>query len=167
MTHTIQMTDTSVQTIAELVEILSDGSCKSPLTQACATLAARWASDAPGSIPRQYGTNYELATMEIDGEVVFDESKLAETYPVHLTVTMSAYTRGSSIVRECERTILALQGEERTAYERAVKCHPIYVVQGLPYTAGTTGDPWSKLYPTDEEIARRILRAYGIQVVQS
>jgi hypothetical protein len=167
MTNTIAVTDTSVQTIAELVEVLSEGACKSPLTQACTTLAARWATDAHGAIPRQYGTNYELATMEIDGEVVFAEEKLAETYPVHLTVTMSEHTRGPSIVRECERAILALQGEARTAYERAVKCHPIYVVQGLPYTAGTTGDPWSKLYPTDGEIARRILRAYGIQVVRS
>lgn len=167
MTNTIAVTDTSVKTIAELVETLSEGSCRSPLTQACATLAARWTSDAPGAIPRQYGTTYELATMEIDGEVVFDEKKLAETYSVHLTVTMSAYSRGSSIVRECERTVLALKGEERDAYERAMKCHPIYVVQGLPYTAGTTGDPWSKLYPTDAEIERRILRAYGIKVVRS
>ncbi len=105
--------------------------------------------------------------MEIDGEIVFDEGKLAETYPVHLTITLSKYVRGSSIVRECERAVLALQGEDRAAYERAMGCHPIYVVQGLPYAAGTTGDPWSKLYPTDAEIERRILRAYGIQVVRS
>ena len=167
MLNTIEVTDTSVKTIAELVETLSEGSCRSPLTQACATLAVRWASDAHGAIPRQYGTTYELATMEIDGEVVFDENKLAETYPVHLAVTMSEYVRGSSIVRECERAVLALKSDEHDAYASAVGCHPIYVVQGLPYTAGTTGDPWSKLYPTSAEIERRILRAYGIKVVRS
>lgn len=159
MLNMIEVTDTSVQTIAQLVEALSEGSRKSPLTQACATLAASWASDAPGAISRQFGTNYELATTEIDGEVVFDEGALAETYPVHLTLSLSQYVRGSSIVRECERTVLALQGEDRAAYERAMGCHLIYVVQGLPYTAGTTGDPWSKLYPTDAEIERRIHRS--------
>ncbi len=75
------------------------------------------------------------------------------------TVQVSKWTSTYGIVKACEQALLASRD-----YAHKSGCATIFVVQALPYTAGITGDPWSKNFPTVAQVIERIRERTGIVV---
>lgn len=167
-TNTLDITiKGSADSLEDIAHALAEGAQGKEYARAGYALVMWPDSSSPfGTAPYKRCT-YDLAPVVIEDEVIFSEEQLARSYRVFKTVTMSKYTRSSAIVRAVEKVIMEMRGEERAAYEAFLGSHPIYTVQCLQYDAGITGDPYSKAWPTDEEIIRRVLRRSGIKVVRT
>ncbi len=80
------------------------------------------------------------------------------------TVKVNSFAKQFSIVDAAIAALHAdMAGDKKYKHPKYPDCDTIFVICALPSFAGTTGDPWSKQFPTVGQVLNK-LEEQGIKI---